>query len=58
MVLTDEQVTSFQSLYKKNFGEEISKEQAYTEAVKLIQLVQAVYKPIKKEDYEKLTTTG
>lgn len=55
MVLTDEQVASFQSLYKKNFGEEISKEEAYAQGVKLIQLVQAVYKPIRKEDLE-LTT--
>ena len=56
MVLTDEEVISFQNLYKKHFDEEISQEQAYKEAIKLIELVRAVYKPITKEDNKKFSS--
>lgn len=53
MVLSGKHISSFQSLYKEEFGEEISEEETYTQAVKLIELVRLVHKPITKEDYKK-----
>lgn len=44
-MLSDEQIKKFQELYKNRFGEEISREVAYEKAIKLIQLVELVYKP-------------
>ncbi len=56
MVLSGKNISSFQILYKEEFKEEISEEEAYDQAVKLIELVRAIYKPITKEDYKKYKT--
>ncbi len=54
MVLSDEDITKFQALYKSEFGMEISREEAYEKGVKLVSLVSAVYNPMTKEDYESI----
>ena len=54
MHLTDEQITQFQRLYKKHFGADISKEQAHEEGIKLVRLMQLIYKPMPKEECEAL----
>ena len=53
-MLSKKQITKFQTLYKNRFGVEISREQAYEKGVKLIRLVELIYKPITKDDYQKL----
>ena len=53
-MLSDEQITKFQTLYKKRFGKEISREEAYEKGVKLTRLVQLIYKPMTVEEYEML----
>lgn len=42
-MLTDEQLIKFQEIWKEKFGEEISREQALTNGMKLIRLIQIVY---------------
>ncbi len=49
-MLSDEQISKFQTLYKKRFGKEISREKAIEQGIKLIRLVELVYKPITKAD--------
>jgi hypothetical protein len=49
-MLTDEQVTKFQSLYKKRFGKEISREDAYEQGIKLIRIVKLIYRPMTQEE--------
>jgi len=41
-------VSKFQQLYKKKFGEEISKEEAYEQGIKLLKLIQVIYRPLPK----------
>ncbi len=53
-MLSDEQITSFQALYKSHFGKEISREEAYEEGVALVRLVELTYKPMTKEEYRQL----
>ncbi|MFA7170180.1 MAG: hypothetical protein WC178_05020 [Candidatus Paceibacterota bacterium] len=53
-MLTDEQITNYQTLYKNRFGKEISREEAYEQGVKLIRLVELIYKPMTKTEYQKL----
>ena len=53
-MLSDEQITKFQTLYKNRFGEEISREEAYEQGAKLIRLVKLVYKPMTEKDLEEL----
>lgn len=47
-MLPDEAIKEFQEIYKKEFGEEISKEEACERAERLFGLFKAVYKPIKE----------
>ena len=53
-MLSNEQVTKFQTLYKKRFGKEISREEAYEKGVKLIRLVELIYKPMTEAEYQQL----
>ena len=40
MQLTDQKLTEFQSLWRKNFGAEITKEQALEKGLRLVRLVE------------------
>jgi len=53
-MLSDEQITKFQDLWRVRFGKEISKEEAYEQGAKLLRLVELTYKPITEEEYKKL----
>ena len=44
-MLSDKQITSFQLLWKKNFGEEISKEEAYNQGIRLVNLMRVICRP-------------
>jgi hypothetical protein len=53
MVLLDENIITFQALYKEHFGKELTKEEAYEQGMKLLSLVSIVYRPMTSEDFEK-----
>lgn len=53
-MLNDEEVRKFQALYKKYFGKKISKEEAYEEGVKLLRLVELIYKPMTEKEFKNL----
>ena len=53
-MLSDEQIIKFQMLYKKRFGKEISREEAYEKGAKLIRLVELIYKPMTEAEYKQL----
>lgn len=55
-MLSDEQITKYQKLYKNCFGKEISREKAYEQGVKLIRLVELTYQPMTKNEYQQLQT--
>ena len=52
-MLTDKQIEEFQALYKKNFGTDISREEVLESAIRLINLIKVVYKPMTKEEYKR-----
>ena len=52
-MLSDEQIKRFQGLYKKICGEEISRELAFEKALRLVQLIEATYKPIVIKEEQK-----
>ncbi len=54
MVLDDEQITKFQTLYKSRFGKEISREEAYEKGIKLMRLVELIYQPMTEAEYQQL----
>jgi len=51
-MLSDEQVKKFQELYKKHFGEEIDKKDALKKSMKLLRLIQMIYKPMTQVEFE------
>ena len=51
-MVSEEGIKKFQTLYKKHFGKEISMEDAYQSAAKLIRLVEIIYKPMTKREME------
>lgn len=53
-MLSQEQVSKFQMLYKNRFDKEISREEAYEKGVKLLRLVQLIYKPMIEEEHQRL----
>lgn len=53
-MLSHKQVSKFQTIYKNRFGKEISKKEAYEQGVKLIRLVELVYKPMTETEYQQL----
>lgn len=50
-MLSDEDITRFQTLYKSQFGIEINREDAYEKGIKLLQLMSAVYKPMTEQEH-------
>jgi hypothetical protein len=54
MVLSDEDILSFQAIYRKRFGREISKEDAYEKGIKLLRLMSIVYRPMTEAEYQNL----
>ena len=53
-MLSDEQIKKFQILYKKHFGKEISREEAYEKGANLIRLVELIYKPMTEDEYKQV----
>lgn len=52
MILSDEDITKFQTLYKSELGMEITREDAYEKGIKLLRLLSLVYKPMTEEEHE------
>ena len=44
-MITEEQVKKYQKIYRKNFGINISRKEAYAEGIKLLQLFEIIFKP-------------
>lgn len=51
MVLSDEDIIKFQTLYKSEFGIEINREDAYEKGIKLLRLMSIVYRPMTESEY-------
>lgn len=49
-MLTDEQVTKFQTIYRDRFGKEISRSDALEKGARLVRLMQIVYQPITERE--------
>ena len=53
-MLSDEQITKFQTLYKNRFGREIGRAEAIEKGTKLLRLVELIYVPMTEEEYKRL----
>jgi len=53
-MISKEHLDKFKEIYKKKTGKDISDQDALESAIKLITLVKAVYRPMTKDDYDKV----
>ncbi len=53
-MLTEQQITKFQAIYKAKFHKDLSRKEALEKGIKLVRLMQIIYQPITKEEYQKL----
>ena len=54
MVLSDKKIADFQAIYKARFGKEISREEAIEKGIKLLRLIEIIYKPMTEKEYQQL----
>lgn len=53
-MLSDEALNEFKKIYKEEYGEEVSDEQAEELGLNLLTLFSYIYRPVKKEWIKKL----
>ena len=53
-MISREKLKEFKKIYKERFGEYLSDQVALEKAIKLLNLVKAVYQPMTKEEYDKV----
>lgn len=53
-MLSDEQVAKYQTLYRNRFSKEISREMALEQGIKLIRLIELIYRPMSENEYQQL----
>ena len=54
-MLSNEQITKFQALYRNHFGREISQEEAYEKGAKLVRLMQLSYRPMTEHEHQEIS---
>ncbi len=55
-MLTDAQVEKYRALYRKRFGKEISKEDAFEQGTRFVRLVELIRRPMATEEYKAIPT--
>ena len=53
-LLTDKDVREYQKLYKARFRKDITYEEAHEQGVKLVRLLELIYKPMPLDEYQRL----
>ncbi len=53
-MISKEALEEYKKIYRKEFGKEISDKDALEQAISLLTMVKAIYRPITKDDYDKL----
>jgi len=51
MKFTEQELNSFIALYKKEFGDELSKAEAQQKATALVSIVKLTYEPMTKKEF-------
>ncbi len=51
MVINDNKLDEYIAIHKKEFGTDISKQDAYEQGMKLITMLKVIYKPIPSDEW-------
>ena len=50
-MFTDEQIEKFITIYENRFGKRLSREEAIEKGIRLVRLVELIYKPMTEQEY-------
>lgn len=53
-MLSDKQITKFQTLCKNLFDRDVGRDEAYEKGAKLVRLFELIYKPITEAEHQQL----
>ena len=53
-MISEEALEKFKAIHKKHFHKELSNQDAFDSATKLLRMVEIVYQPMTEEDYKKV----
>ncbi|MFA5172927.1 MAG: hypothetical protein WC435_00785 [Candidatus Paceibacterota bacterium] len=53
-MISKKELEKYKAIYRKHYSKEISDQEALEQGIKLIRLIELVYKPITKDEYKKL----
>ena len=53
-MLSEQDITNFQTLYKRELGKDITRAEALEQGLKLVGLLSIVYKPMTQEEYDEI----
>lgn len=54
MHISDKQLAKFKALYKSHFGEDLTPQDALDKAIKLVRMMEIVYKPMTVKQYQQV----
>ena len=53
-MISQEALKEYKEIYKKEFGKDISDAEALEQATRLLRLIEIIYKPMTKEEFDEL----
>lgn len=53
-MLTEQNITTFQAIYKARFHKDLTRQEAVEKGIKVLRLMQLIYKPMTVEQYQRL----
>lgn len=53
-MISEKALKEYKAIYKKEYGVDLPDEEALEQATKLLNLMKIIYRPISKDNYEKL----
>ena len=53
-MISKEQLEKFKTLYKKHFKNDISDQEALDKGIRLVRLIELIYKPMTESEYNRL----
>lgn len=51
MIISDEKLEEFRNIYRKRYGKDISSQDAYKQAIKLVRMISAIYTPMTETEF-------
>lgn len=58
MIISDEKLEEFRNIYREHYGKDISRQDAYEQAIKLVRMISVIYDPMTKAEFLEVHKRG